>query len=298
MTYKERTIIYTGIPKPHWGLALTTVISIFTHIFSYSKFSYFTDAVKTNNRVDDLHKPVNIKVVNNSQPIKQKMIDVAQEETKAPDSSRFKSHQNHIAKKETKTTQESNSINDLDAGDGGANKSVRREQSPSDLMENQRPRDVKIGVGAGIKDPRQQSVYSSLLPRRQDLRASRKAGYQDYIEDELEIGDKIDLTTSAYRYMGYFTGLRKGWSQTWVYPSEAVRRGLQGKVKVEFTIEKGGEINSIKVVETSGYEILDNAVLEALRLSSPYAPLPDGFGKDRLTIVYSFVYRLTRYGAF
>ena len=97
--------------------------------------------------------------------------------------------------------------------------------------------------------------------------------------------------------MFYFVGLRKGWSQTWVYPSEAVRRGLQGKVKIEFTILKDGDLQAVKVLETSGHTILDDAVLEAVTLSSPYAPLPDGFGKDKITIEYSFIYRLRGQGA-
>lgn len=301
MTYRERTIIYNGVPHPSWKwLVITILASLVIHLISYFNVSYFMELSQQEQLKDQLKKPLNIKIVSKSQVPQKRLVDVKQEKTERPKNTRFQSHQNHIAKKETKLRKQISSINNLDAGDGGRAQKTRPAQQVAKLPPKPLEQTVKkplIGVGAGFKKT-QESAYSKLLPRGADLMASRKAGYQDYIEDEIDIGDKIDLNTSQYRYMGYFTGLRKGWSQTWVYPSEAVRRGLQGKVKVEFTIEKGGELKRVKVVETSGHEVLDNAVLEALELSSPYAPLPDGFGKDRITVVYSFVYRLRGYGAY
>ena len=303
MTLRDQTIIFNGIPRPNfkWFLA-TVVISLLLHLFSYVNVSHFADSVKENRSHLDRNSPVKIKIVSPASEAKQpkRIIEARQEETAKPKNAKFKSHQNHIAKKETRVLRKAQSINDLDSGDGGATKRAarRQEQKKKQKVTKKDESRARIGVGSGEVDENSQSAYSALLPRTSDLAASRKAGYQDYIEDEIELGDKIDLTTSSYRYIGYFTGLRKGWSQTWIYPSEAVRRGLQGKVKIEFTIEKDGELNGVKVVETSGHEILDEAVVEAVRLSSPYAPLPDGFGKDKLIIVYSFVYRLRGYGAF
>lgn len=295
---KDRIVKFVGVPRPSkvWILG-ALLLSLLLHLFSYVNVSYFAESVKGNRRKSPsrkLQEKVTIKV--RSQQPKKKLLEAKQTETEAPKNSRFQSHNNHIAEKETKTNRLPQSINDLDAGEGGQQKSQQQQKvSPQPFK---KPKIPKFGIGSGPYhlDSRE-SRYQALLPRTEDLVASRQAGYQDYIEDEIEVADRIDLNTSEYRYMFYFVGLRKGWSQTWVYPSEAVRRGLQGKVKIEFTILKDGDLQAVKVLETSGHTILDDAVLEAVTLSSPYAPLPDGFGKDKITIEYSFIYRLSGQGA-
>ena len=60
---------------------------------------------------------------------------------------------------------------------------------------------------------------------------------------------------------------------------------------------KSGKLKYAKVVESSGYAILDDAVIEALELAAPYDPLPDGFDKDKLTITGSFRYVLSGFAS-
>ncbi|MEI8025789.1 MAG: energy transducer TonB [Pseudomonadota bacterium] len=108
-------------------------------------------------------------------------------------------------------------------------------------------------------------------------------------------GDRLDLDTKEYRYMGYFSSMRKSIELVWVYPAEAARRGIQGTVTVEFTIEKSGASKKIKVLRSSGSESLDNAIVTAIREAQPFSPLPQGFGKDKLTVTGNFNYVLTGY---
>lgn len=156
--------------------------------------------------------------------------------------------------------------------------------SPSGTVAAPRPRE---------RQPR--NVYESLMPRSEEMAQQVQAGYQDYVSDEAEIGERVDLNTTNFRYLGYFTTIRKAFELVWTYPAEAVQRGLQGEVKVEFTILRDGRVGRIRVVTTSGHKILDDAVVDALKLASPFAPLPDGMDKDRLTVVGSFRYVLTNY---
>ena len=301
MAYKDRTISFNGIPKPSakWFF-LTVLLSLLLHLISYVNVSYISDSVKENRLAQKANdQKVKIKIVSSSpkdQQIPKKILETKLKETEAPKESKYKGHQNHIAKKETRLDTKNRQLNDREASQsshGSAKTPAQQAQQPQAMTQ------PKIGVGSGKVRPNEsRSLYESLLPKTNDLTASRQSGYQEYLEDELEIGDRIDLNTSSYRYIGYFTGLRKGWSQTWVYPSEAVRKGWQGKVKIEFTISKDGKLKRVKVLEGSGHTILDDAVVDAIRLSSPYAPLPDGFGKEKLTIVYSFIYKLRGYGAY
>ena len=138
-------------------------------------------------------------------------------------------------------------------------------------------------------------MYESLIPKSHELVGQVRAGYQDYIDDEVDNGERIDFNTTNFRYLGYFTSVRKAFEMVWSYPSEAVRRGLQGEVRLEFTIQKDGSVSRIRVIEGSGHKILDDAVVDALRLASPFAPLPTNMKKNQLTIVGSFRYVLTNY---
>jgi protein TonB len=121
-------------------------------------------------------------------------------------------------------------------------------------------------------------------------------GHQDNIDDDsIAIGDKIDINTTEYRYLGYFTSMRKSIELVWVYPSEAASRGLHGNVNLEFTIQKNGSVSNIKVVQSSGFKILDDAVIEAIRLASPFAPLPASFDQERKVVTGTFRYVLTSF---
>jgi TonB family protein len=47
-----------------------------------------------------------------------------------------------------------------------------------------------------------------------------------------------------------------------VYPAEAAKNNIEGKVKVRFLISSGGEVHRVIVEKTSGSEILDSAAID------------------------------------
>ncbi len=122
-----------------------------------------------------------------------------------------------------------------------------------------------------------------------------KVGRAEYLNDDIAEGDRVDLNTTNYKYLSYFIGLRKSIELTWVYPSSAVRQGLQGEVRLEFKIEKDGRMTRIRVLSSSGYEILDRAIVDAIKLAAPFAPLPKSMAKDSLVVTATFRYVLYAY---
>jgi protein TonB len=167
-----------------------------------------------------------------------------------------------------------------------ANPPPKGQDKPKDPSENK----GKIGALTGIT---QRNAYEKFLGQAgAQLLNKSMAGYESL---ETGDGDRLDLDTKEYRYMGYFSSMRKSIELVWVYPAEASRRGIQGTVTVEFTIEKSGASKSIKVLRSSGSESLDNAIVQAIRDAQPFSPLPEGFGKEKLTITGNFNYVLTGY---
>lgn len=56
------------------------------------------------------------------------------------------------------------------------------------------------------------------------------------------------------------------------YPRKATNAGIQGYVQVTFTIDKSGNVSSIKVTKSSGYRILDVVSSRAVLDASPFEP--------------------------
>lgn len=58
-----------------------------------------------------------------------------------------------------------------------------------------------------------------------------------------------------------------------VYPQIAVRNGWQGRVLVEMRLEGDGSLTAVRLLEGSGYPVLDDATITAVRRASPFPPI-------------------------
>lgn len=77
------------------------------------------------------------------------------------------------------------------------------------------------------------------------------------------------------------------------YPDEARRRRLQGNVRVLVALDPDGTIHEMEILQSSGYRILDDAVIRIIRLAAPFAPFTDRMRAemDRLEIIRTFDFR-------
>jgi periplasmic protein TonB len=107
--------------------------------------------------------------------------------------------------------------------------------------------------------------------------------------------DSITFDTSDYRYAGYMKKLKEKIESIWIYPPEARMRGLYGDLKIQFTIRKNGKLGAVDLVRTSGYKVLDDAAIRALKDGEPYWPVPEEWGMESYTILGHFVYTIYGY---
>jgi len=70
------------------------------------------------------------------------------------------------------------------------------------------------------------------------------------------------------------------------YPARARKFGWSGRVVVAFVVHESGRISNERVVGSSGYELLDNNVISAIRQLAPF-PRPPVKAELRIPIVYS-----------
>jgi protein TonB len=287
------------------------VVSALFHLLSYIKLSGYRQpprsTIQTNNspiKVRITQKPKEQVVPEPDAVTGEKILEVPQLETQKPVDASHLGNVNHSTEKETRVEVKKQQ-KALDPGQQGNPEALAKAPPPQKKQEATpkektpilgKTGNVVIGKSTNEKEPR--NAYESLLPSSiNDLYGQVNAGYQDHLNDDLAIGDRIDINTTEYRFIGYFTNMRKAIELVWNYPSEASMRGMQGEVGLEFAINKDGTAGRIRVLKSSGYDVLDRAIVEAIKLASPFSPLPNGFKKNKLVVTGSFRYILSAYGS-
>jgi TonB family protein len=81
--------------------------------------------------------------------------------------------------------------------------------------------------------------------------------------------------------------------ERWGYPCIKTGAGCEYKTAelvIEFGIAKDGRVPFVNLVRTSGYAIYDDYALNAIRLASPFPPVPDALSKTGFPIMARFHY--------
>jgi protein TonB len=288
-----RVDLASAMPRYRWGkrIVFLCVVSLLVHFVSFKELVDF--GARNAQKPKAESQNVTIRMIPREELSEQKMkkiLEAKQEKTERPKQADHLGEVDHLAKKETRV--DTTKIRDkaLDPGRtiGKKTPDATKPKTASQKT-NKAPKSapkMKLGMSG------QQSVYSSLMPTAEELSKQVDAGYVGFVNDKVALGDAIDINTTEFRFIGYFTNLRKAIELVWNYPYDAAVRGMQGSVGLVFTINKDGSTDKIKVVSSSGYKILDQAIVDAVTLASPFAPLPASFKKDKLTIKGNFTYTL------
>lgn len=118
----------------------------------------------------------------------------------------------------------------------------------------------------------------------------------DLFDDEsLVDDDEPDYTFTAKNVLSeqlYLSKLTR-WTSSFVsYPSTAVRRNLEGTVRVTVTLARDGEVRNVRMTEQSRHSILNEAAMSAVRGASPYPAVPDEIPGDSYLFSVPVVFKL------
>lgn len=83
------------------------------------------------------------------------------------------------------------------------------------------------------------------------------------------------------------------------YPADARAKGLNGSLRLLVTITAEGHLTEVRLLESSGHRILDDAALRIVRLAAPYAPFSPRMREsaDVLEIERTWRFRNNRYSS-
>ncbi len=101
-------------------------------------------------------------------------------------------------------------------------------------------------------------------------------------------------TVSTTERQHYLAALVAAINRNKFYPRASRRRAEQGQVVVSFVIQRNGELSDLAIVESSGYERLDEAALKTLRRTTPFKPFPPNVQRDSWPIKVPIAFSLKR----
>lgn len=137
--------------------------------------------------------------------------------------------------------------------------SAENNLEPSNLTANSR---IKIGEGGNTSSPIHPFTPSS------------------------NIGDSSEKARQRY-IREHFAYIRDIITKNLSYPYMARKMGWEGRVTVSFVVSENGSASDIKIIESSGFDILDKNALETVKKVSPFPKPP-----VRAEVIIPIVYRL------
>ena len=244
------------------------------------------------------------------------LIEIPVKETEPPDKPSRLADKSHKAKKETTiddTTKLSRSVpqptkkSTTQRKPAGAVQPGEHEKS-AERFSPEKDRVAMIPEGERNKPEKRKASPNELSANSPSSSASQMVNPRitdvpfDYNTEEELLGTKnvekeitVDLNTTEYKYISYFTKLKERIYQVWKYPKESQIKREQGNLQIVFTLRKDGYLESVRIIESSGFENLDREVLRTIRVASPYNPFPESWEEEKLKIPATFDYKLPRW---
>ncbi len=88
-------------------------------------------------------------------------------------------------------------------------------------------------------------------------------------------GARNDYLSRVYRHIDPYRD----------YPAGRPRGRQHGRVVTRVTINRAGELVDIRLDRSSGWPLIDNAEMAAIRRAVPLPPVPDGMRGDPVVLV-------------
>lgn len=276
-----------GLPDSSGALLLLILLAIMSHMIVIALLPN-----ESSHKLDSSVHPKPIRMTIAKQAIAQKdpnkILFSKQAQTAPPKKADFFSFEDHQAKKESQLT--------LGKGGEGTEIQNKTEAQPSPKISQKN----QVAVTPETKPLSRDEAYQKFLPSKQLLAAQTEAGYKDYVDQHMTLGETVDANSLKNPLMGFFAQIRRNVELAFYDPSELeVARymnsqglsSISGSAVALIEIDKTGKVTDLKLANSSGHSIIDNHWLKILRASSPFQPIPKSWPKDHLRFSYTLNYR-------
>ncbi len=91
---------------------------------------------------------------------------------------------------------------------------------------------------------------------------------------------------------GYISQVRRSVLGAKRYPEASRRAGREGKLQVQFTILKNGQVGNVSLLTETPYPNLNREAMAAVKRAAPFAGIPDSIMRQSLQVVLPFKFEL------
>lgn len=118
----------------------------------------------------------------------------------------------------------------------------------------------------------------------------------DFDSDKKNKNDNpVSLSTRKTEYFRYFKHIKEKIEESWVWWAPEAK-GLNGKLKLQFTLFRDGSLKKLFLLKSSGYGVLDDEAISAVtRASVSFRPFPLKLARKSLNIEGTFEYVSERF---
>jgi len=109
-------------------------------------------------------------------------------------------------------------------------------------------------------------------------------------EASKEIGEVINPKDEAM--LRYQDMVKRKIQESRRYPPWAKKQGFEGSSYLTFTLLSSGMIQDIKIVNSSGFDILDKEAIATIKRAAPFMPIPEKFNRFNLKMEVALVFQL------
>ena len=150
-----------------------------------------------------------------------------------------------------------------------------------------RPTTIPEAVGPAPKRVQSLELQAAIHPTPRQPSTQ----WQQTVRTQVPVGTPATSTTTPLQaYLAQVSAVIKRYKS---YPRYARRRGLSGRVILQFTILADGHVVEPRVIENTGSTTFQTAALRTLRRASPMPPLPGEVSRDRLLVSIPILYQIT-----
>ena len=141
------------------------------------------------------------------------------------------------------------------------------------------------------KPSQQENMKSDNSYQTQELNYSSKAQKPNELLNEQGKNKPTENTLSnsseiTVDFKPYMRDLQSRIKMNWSPPIS----GRDKTVEILFKISKDGRLLSYEIQKSSGITEVDRAAVQAIQLTAPFRPLPEGFKGDSIDILFTFDY--------
>ena len=152
-----------------------------------------------------------------------------------------------------------------------------RKNVPNPAIEESVPRQMKLpSLNTSIKDVLEQKKFDTQSLTMMRIDDSFGFPPENYtVTSKVRILSNLSSITSAESF--YLASWRRKIQTIGKlnYPQAAREKKLYGSLRLMVTVLQDGSLKKVEVIESSGHQILDEAAIDIVTLSSPFAPFPD-----------------------